>query len=137
MDGPALGGDTHAAGPRTEYLSAAPPSGASEFPFGTILVKEIETTDPATHHVFAMVKRGCGFNADGTRGWEWFELSLGGGAKETILWRGTAPPDSVTFGASTSATCNGCHASCAGNDFVCSKTFTLRGSSARDASLGD
>lgn len=126
-----LGGQTHVKGPRTEYMNALPDAGdagaesVTEFPQGTIIVEEIESADPATHHVFAMVKRGCGVNADGAKGWEWFELSPGsiGGGKENILWRGVAPPADKTYGGDG---CNGCHAStCARNDSVCSDAFRL------------
>jgi len=133
-----VGGQTHVSGPRTEYINtlseagadeaglddaAVGPASSTEFPQGTIIVKEIESADPTTHHVFAMVKRGCDFNPSGAKGWEWFELSAGsiGEGKENILWRGTTPPDDKGF-----ADCNGCHANtCAGNDSVCSTAFTL------------
>lgn len=143
VDGGDLGG--HATGPRTEYLaplampeggsSDAAPSSATEFPQGTILVTETE--DPANHHVLAMVKRGCDFDPDGARGWEWFELSAGdiGGGKENILWRGTAPPAEKMY-----ADCNGCHATrCAGNDSVCSAIFALASpdSGVKDGGLHD
>src|SRR5215471_6795344 len=57
-------------GPRTEYLHARPPPGSKEFPVGTIIVKEV----PASSKVFAMVKRGGGYDTEGAVNWEWFEL---------------------------------------------------------------
>ena len=83
-----------------------------------------------------MVKRGCDYNADGARGWEWFELSPGsiGGGKENILWRGAAPPADRTYG-DIGGGCNACHAgTCARNDSVCSDAFTL---TPRDAGIAD
>jgi hypothetical protein len=148
-----LGDGTHPAGPRTEYLaplasaeagtddaSADASANPSGFPQGAIIVMETETNDPTTHHVFAMVKRGCNFNPTGATGWEWFELSPGqiGQGKENILWRGTAPPSDKMY-----ADCNNCHATaCASNDSVCTKAFTSQsfadaGSSLIDGGLRD
>ncbi len=141
-----LGGQTHVKGPRTEYMNALPdagadaaPASATAFAQGTILVTEIESADPATHHVFAMVKRGCSFNADGAKGWEWFELSPGsiGGGKENILWRGINSPADKTYG-DTGGGCNACHAvTCARNDSVCSSAFILDAGAIADGGLRD
>src|SRR5262249_17806484 len=60
-------GDVHTSGPRTEYLNRRPPHGASAFPVGTIIVKEIESDD--LHKIFAMVKRGGDYNTKGPLGW--------------------------------------------------------------------
>jgi len=146
-----LGNGTHPAGPRTEYLAplvspeggtddASSSANPNEFPQGTIITMETETGDPSTHHVFAMVKRGCNFNADGAKGWEWFELSPGdiGQGKENILWRGATPPPDKMY-----ADCNSCHATaCAANDAVCAKAFTPQaindaGSPVNDGGLRD
>src|SRR5262249_16111843 len=54
-----------------EYLSKPPKSGAKEFPLGTIIVKEA-TGGTVMHEIFAMVKRGGGFNSV-AHGWEWFD----------------------------------------------------------------
>jgi hypothetical protein len=113
----------HLAGPRTEYINTPPPHGSTAFPTGTIIVKEIGAGDPANHHLFTMVKRGCDFNAAGATNWEWMELTetAGGG---TVLWRGAQPPAGESY-AADGESCNTCHKSCATNDSVCSPKITL------------
>ncbi len=108
----------------TEYVKALPPSGSTSFPVGTIIVKEA-TGGTIPHELFAMVKRGGGFNA-GAPGWEWFDLqNLNDGADDVgIVWHGLAPPPGDTYSGSASAGCNTCHAAC-GNDAVCAKAMQL------------
>jgi hypothetical protein len=125
-DGKAQGGSfvvVHTAGPRTEYLKSAPPHRSAAFPLQTTIVKEIGANDPANHSIFAMVKRGCGFNASGATGWEWMELTeRDGGA--SILWRGSGPPAGERY-AGDPTSCNTCHVTCADNDHVCSPVIRL------------
>ena len=64
------GGATHVSGKRTIYINHLPPAGATEFPVGTIIVKETA----ADMKIFARAKRGDDFNTTGAVGWEWFEL---------------------------------------------------------------
>jgi hypothetical protein len=117
-----IAGNVHVAGPRTEYYNRAPDKGAKAFPVGTIIVKVIETTDTSAHHVFAMVKRGCGFNENGAKDWEWFELS----DKNDILWRGVIPPSGDNYNGDPTGGCNSCHGNgCATNDSVCSPSAAL------------
>lgn len=85
---PAMG-DVHLEGHRVDYLNRRPPAGAEEFTFGTIIVKEIEGT---RHQIFAMAKRGGGYNASAARGWEWFELEVRPNGSVAIEWRGVEPP---------------------------------------------
>lgn len=108
----------------TEYLIDSPPHGAKEFPVGTIIVKEA-TGGTIAHEMFAMVKRGGGFN-DGAPGWEWFDLSPVNDGKDsvTIVWRGFGPPAGDTYGGDAKAGCNTCHTEC-GNDAVCAKPLAL------------
>jgi hypothetical protein len=115
----------HINGPRIEYINAKPPHGQKTFPVGTIIVKEMGLTDPENYHLFAMVKRGCGYNASGALGWEWMELrEVGRGV--AILWRGVGPPGTGTSSYLGSTTCNMCHAEdCYDNDAVCSAQFRL------------
>jgi hypothetical protein len=112
----------HISGPRTEYIKQAPPHGSTAFPLATTIVKEVGADDPANHHIFAMVKRGCGFNPP-VAGWEWMELTeVSGGA--TILWRGAAPPAGENYGGDN-AGCDSCHGACSDNDRVCSPVIRL------------
>ena len=119
-------GASHVSGPRTEYWSEVPAAGATAFPVGMAIVKEIESTDPAQHHIFAMVKRGCDFNVDGAKDWEWFELSETNGAV-AIIWRGVGPPAGEQYGGDANGGCNTCHGTaCTSNDSVCSPTKALQ-----------
>jgi hypothetical protein len=113
--------DPHTMGPRTEYINALPPEGATRFPVGTIIVKVIE--DTAT--IFAMVKRGGGFNADGAVEWEWFELGDNGDGTYAVQWRGVAPTSSTDPYTKMGNTCNDCHGGFASNDYVESTKLQL------------
>ena len=97
----------HLAGHRVVYLNRAPAHGATTFSKGTIAVKVI--TDPATlaSQVFAMAKRGPGFNPAGAVGWEWFELASPTGSP-VLKWRGASSPTSGVY-AGSNVTCNTCH----------------------------
>jgi hypothetical protein len=126
----------HEASVRTIYVNQAPPDDADVFPVGTIIVKTGaggEATGEGGNEVHAMVKRGNGFNADGARGWEWFELSAPDSADEAplIIWRGANPPEGHSYGCTgdcgdaEALTCNTCHADSVSNDFVNSPALTL------------
>jgi hypothetical protein len=118
-----IGGGTHVSGPRTEYYNRTPDKGAASFPVGTVIVKVLETNDPSAHHVFAMAKRGCDFNIEGAKDWEWFELDDSG----KVLWRGVAPPSGDTYNGDPTGGCNSCHGSaCTSNDSVCSSSPALQ-----------
>ncbi len=53
----------HDASVITEYINRIPASGSAEFPVGTLIVKEaVGGTIP--HEIFAMGKRGGGYNPD-------------------------------------------------------------------------
>jgi hypothetical protein len=119
-----IGGNIHFAGPRTEYINELPPKGATEFPVGTIIVKEIDGISADTHHIFAMVKRGCDYNAGGAPSWEWYEIEGSAGAY-TIIWSGPTAPPGESYADAGNATCNSCHTTCADNDYVCSPDLQL------------
>jgi len=108
----------------TEYINRLPPSGSTEFPIGTLVVKEA-TGGTIPHEIFGMAKRGGGFNTVAT-GWEWFELENLDCADDRVklLWRGVGPPVGEMYGGDPNAGCNGCHADC-GNDAVCAKALQL------------
>ncbi len=111
----------HPPGPRFGYLKQAAPKGASEYPVGSIIVKTVETTtDPTQWDIFAMVKRGGGYNPDGALNWEFFLLRIDPSGNPLLLARGANPadpsPDAGTVpGGSyqdtggTGVTCNRCH----------------------------
>lgn len=106
-----------------EYINHLPPSGLSEFPVGTIVVKEA-TGGTIPHELFAMVKQGAGFN-ENLPGWVWFELqNLDDGSDGVnIVWQGNGPPIGDTYGGDASG-CDPCHLDCA-NDGVCAKPLNL------------
>jgi hypothetical protein len=107
-----------------EYINNLPPTGSTTFPVGTIIVKEA-TGGTQAHELFAMVKRGAGYNP-GIPGWEWMEIgNLGDGCdRARIVWRGVGPPAGETYGGDPNAGCNTCHTAC-GNDGVCAKPLNL------------
>lgn len=111
-------------GPLTVYWKQAPPPGSTSFPLGTIIVKETDDADITARQVFAMVKRGEGFNAAGASGWEWFELRNVDLDSDSIVWRGVGPPAGERYGGNP-ATCNDCHAQAAANDCVWSSALQL------------
>lgn len=109
-------GQAHLAGPRSEYLNKRPPKGSTEFPVGTIIVKELEVGALEDRKVFAMVKRGGSYNAASAPGWEWFELkNAPDGTMGGIVWRGFGPPAGEQYGGDKNG-CASCHSG--GNDFV-------------------
>jgi hypothetical protein len=111
----------HGVHPMTVYWKEPPPHGATEFPVGTVILKESEDTTPTTRIVFAMVKRkarGAGFNPDGADGWEWFSLQDQGDCTVLILWRGAAPPVLTTYSDLLVGDCNGCHSKIVASDYV-------------------
>jgi hypothetical protein len=108
----------HTAGTRTVFLNRRPQSGATEWPVGTVFVKELSFT------TFAMVKRGAGYNTKGAQGWEWFELFNDTPTTVAIKWRGLGPPLGENYSKS-GQTCNDCHGAHVDNDSVMSPGFRL------------
>lgn len=109
------GGITEAAsqiaGDRTLYVKPHPPHGVTQFPPGTKIVKV------TTERIFAMAKRGAGYNTDGAVGWEWLELE-GTSDQPFIRWRGLGPPNGESYGGPGNSGCNNCHTGAWQNDFV-------------------
>lgn len=108
LDDPIHGGD------RTIFVNRRPPKGSAQFPVGTIVVKRMESPGG---QIFAMVKRGGGFNAEGAVDWEWFRIVDAGG-EIGIAWRGMSPPDGESYGGGPGGVCNGCHFAAKANDWV-------------------
>lgn len=110
--------------PRVAYLNATPAHGATEFPVGTILVKEIHAgAAKSDWQVLAMVKRGGGYNpASGCAGWEWFGLDVTG-ASPAIQWRGVQPPTSESY--ASCGACSSCHSAASFNDCVLAPELSL------------
>lgn len=120
--------ETHPGGRLVVYVNSVPKPGAKEFPVGTIIVKEnlSAKTEPAsTKKVFAMVKRGGGFNAEGATGWEWFELEEGDKGV-AIRWRGVGAPDGEGYGGDPMGSCNSCHQMAVKNDYVLAAALQLK-----------
>jgi hypothetical protein len=109
-------GSTHVAGETHEYINAPTPPGAKAFPVGTIFVKTVDSKQKSD--IFAMVKRGGGYNASGASGWEWFGLRARPDGSVAIVWRGVNAPDGESYGGDPLGGCNGCHGAAAKNDHV-------------------
>jgi hypothetical protein len=119
-------GVVHLAGPKTDYLNERPPPGSTEFPKGTIIVKEVEVGAIPDRQVFALVKRGCNYDAAGAPGWEWFELTNDAtGNEPTIRWRGFGPPLGMDIYGGDPNACIDCHAGAKSNDYVQSPPLQL------------
>ena len=120
-------GITHVAGRRLVHVNMRPPAGTGEqrFPVGTILIKEILDGAEEGHRIFAMVKRGGGYNARGAQGWEWFELAARPDDSLAIVWRGINAPKGEEYGGDPQGGCNDCHARAGRNDYVRSPGLRL------------
>lgn len=110
--GVAMDESVHLSGGRVTYVNKRP--GSVVAPKGTIVVK-ISGVGTATRRVFAMAKRGGTYNADGAKGWEWFELEDGTETPK-IVWRGLGAPDGETYVGGSE--CNTCHSAGVETDYV-------------------
>jgi hypothetical protein len=115
-------------GPRSVYVNRLPAKGGTEFPVGTVIVKEMENNaDIRQRKVFAMVKRGGDFNVGAALNWEWFEVTPLPNGQAIVVWRGVNPPEGESYSRSKEGGCNGCHMSAKGNDYVMSgRELSLR-----------
>ena len=118
-------GNDHVSGPRRVYVNARPPADAKTYPVGTIVVKESGDGDIASRDVFAMVKRGGGFNGDGAVGWEWFALKNVDESRVVIDWRGVGPATGDVYGGDATGGCNVCHASAHASDYIFAPPYML------------
>jgi hypothetical protein len=114
--------------PLTAYLNKVPPKGATEFPVGTIIVKEVEQGAIDKRQVFAAVKRGGDYNPDGAVNWEWFELNrnVGDGDTVRIVWGAAVPPKGEPYLDNVKGDCNGCHLGAKPNDYIWSAPLSLQ-----------
>ncbi len=113
------GGTAHSSDARTVFIKQRPPAGSTEFPVGTLIVKQMP------FNTFAMSKRGGTYNTNGAKGWEWFDLEHHSSGAVVIAWRGLGPPVGEEYGKS-SATCNDCHKAQTENDSVLTPELRLR-----------
>ena len=116
--------ETHAAGDAHEYVNRMPPAGSTTFPVGTILVKSV-SKGSQQQDIFAMVKRGAGYNPQGSPGWEWFELRRRPDETLGIVWRGVNPPNGEGYSGDPMGGCNGCHQMATKNDYVLAEALSL------------
>jgi hypothetical protein len=117
-------GVTHPAGQRHAYVNAFPEQETREFPVGTMVVQQSRPDGEGESRIFAMVKRGAGFNPRAP-GWEWFELKERPDGSAGVAWRGLGPPVGEEYGGDPSGTCNSCHRRARENDFVQSAALKL------------
>lgn len=127
--------EAHTAGVAHEYVNQLPPAGSRSFPVGTMLVKTVEHDPtakaadgkpaPKGPDIFAMVKRGGGYNPSGSKGWEWVELRRRDDDSLGIVWRGVNPPSGEGYGGDPLGACNSCHEKATQNDYVHAKALTL------------
>jgi hypothetical protein len=110
-------------GEMTTYINKKPPPGSTSFPVGTIIVKEEDAPPLAQRQVFAMVKRGGGYNTSGAVDWEWFELLNVDQNTVQIIWQ-AVPVASEPY-ASNPMVCNNCHVMARSNDFVWTAGLSL------------
>ncbi len=124
--GDAMTNTVHALQPLQAYINHLPPHGSTTFPVGTIIVKEVNSGDLDSRQIFAMVKRGGGFNSAGALDWEWFELqnTSNPALPVAIIWSGFGPPMGETYGGNM-ATCNNCHEGAQSNDYVWTQALQL------------
>jgi hypothetical protein len=121
------GDGLHGIGPLQAYWNQSPPHGSTAFPVGTIIVKETQEADVTQRIVFAMVKRGDGYNtgANVANGWEWFSLQNNTDGSVDILWRGLVAPAGQTYAGQAIGDCNGCHSAASANDSVWDEALQL------------
>jgi hypothetical protein len=110
-------GQTHYAGERRFFVRGGDREGG-EFRVGTIIVKQARLPARPEGQLFAMVKRGGGYNPKGARGWEWFELAERADKSVAIKWRGISAPAGEHYGGDPHGSCNSCHADAKSNDYV-------------------
>jgi hypothetical protein len=125
MDDDDAGDGLHGVGPLQVYWNQNPPHGSTDFPVGTIIVKESQQADVTQRVTFAMVKRGGGFNSGGAVDWEWYSLQDHTDGSVNFLWSGLAALSMETYANQPIGDCNGCHSVAEMNDFVWDSALQL------------
>jgi hypothetical protein len=118
----------------TVYINRMPPPWAHEFPVGTIILRVTPADRLDEWEAHGMVKRGGGYNAEGARGWEFFDLHLTDAPDSVaptahIAWRGESPPEGDGYEPGEGQVllgCNHCHGAYAENDSVLGPELDLR-----------
>lgn len=110
--------------PRVAFVNKTPPHGSTEFPVGTMIVKQIRTTsDPSTWAVFGMAKRGGEFNpGSGCDAWEWYGL-YAPDSGTGFQWSGTQPGGGDPY--ASCGACSSCHSAAQTNDCVIAPELSL------------
>ena len=116
--------DGHLSSPnRFVYVDRPIPDMPEPFPLGTIVVKTLEEGPRQDWEIHAMVKRGGGYNAHGSEGWEFFALAFDEDDELFVTWRGTGDDDVAYIDPITgeAQACNSCHVIGAERDYVFSR----------------
>lgn len=110
----------HPDGTRRLYYSNVPNGPDEGFPIGTILVKATHDGEPVDWEIHAMVKRGDGYNAEGSREWEFLDLHYQDDGALIVRWRGEGPPPGMGYPGEGvgDGQCNACHALVPERDYV-------------------
>jgi hypothetical protein len=102
----------HPAGRQVLYVSAPLAPGAARYADRTIIVREIQADPDRTKwDLFAMVRRGGGYNQSGAIDWEFFILSLDATGAPHVVSRGISPAETGAspYHPGEGITCNTCH----------------------------
>jgi len=111
----------HRLGPTRVYLGGSLPREGEAFEVGAVVVKTVEDGSAEDWEVHGMVKRGGGYNAEGARGWEWFDLEFTSAGNLAIAWRGegdAANPGGYVTTTGERIACNDCHVFAGARDHV-------------------
>jgi hypothetical protein len=102
----------HPPGRQTLYVSRPLAPGAARYEDRAIIVREIQSDPDRTKwDLFAMARRGGGYNASGSLDWEFFILSLDSQGVPHVVARGISPAESgpTPYHPGEGVTCNTCH----------------------------
>lgn len=101
------------------YIDREAPELPEAFPTGTIVVKTIEIGPPEEWEIHAMVKRGDGYNAHGSVGWEFFDLRFDARERLSIAWRGLGDEATAYIDPTGQVrACSECHDLVPDRDFI-------------------
>ncbi len=122
----------HSVGDRFGYIKQLAPKGAAAYPVGSIIVKTVESgATKQEWALFAMAKRGGGFNAAGAKDWEFFTLRFSTSGVPVIVSRGSNPADGDADGDADGGTTGGGYGS-TGSGSTCNRCHGLPGTEQLD-----